>query len=342
METSSHSGSLTAGLTMVAPVAWGTTYVTVTELLPDGRPLLVATMRVLPAGLVLLVASAVMKPWRPHGPEWWRTAKLAIFNFGIFFPLLSVAVYRLPGGVAAAVGGLQPLFVAALSRPLAGRTPRSRDLVVGSLAAIGVCLVAIHPGAGLDPVGLLAAVGANLSFAVGVVLTKRYPAPANRIAATGWQLLIGGAFLLPLMIVVEGTPSSLSTHNLAGFAYLSLIGTALAFVVWFNGIRRLPAAAPPLLGLAAPVTGAVLGWVILDQSLTPLQLVGFAIAIGSIVYGASMGSSGVRTRIVMPVRSTPADLCRSIEGAGDQSSDGHRSRPVSRRGTRIADLGSAS
>ena len=102
------------------------------------------------------------------------------------------------------------------------------------------------------------------------------------------------------MIVVEGTPSSLSTRNLAGFAYLSLIGTALAFVVWFNGIRRLPAAAPPLLGLAAPVTGAVLGWVIIGQSLTPLQLVGFAIAIGSIVYGASMGSSGARTRIVMP------------------------------------------
>ena len=302
--TSFRSGSLTAGLTMLAPVAWGTTYVTVTQLLPDGRPLLVATLRVLPAGLVLLVASAVMKPWRPHGSEWWRTATLAIFNFGIFFPLLSVAVYRLPGGVAAAVGGLQPLFVATLARPLAGRTPHRRDLVVGSVAAVGVCLVAIHPGAGLDPVGLLAAVGANLSFAVGVVLTKRYPAPANRIAATGWQLLIGAAILVPLMIVVEGNPPSLSTRNLAGFAYLSFIGTALAFVVWFNGIRRLPAVAPPLLGLAAPVTGAVMGWAILGQALTPLQLVGFAVAIGSIVYGASMGSSRAVDRwIPHPCRS---------------------------------------
>lgn len=288
---------------MLAPIAWGTTYVTVTQLLPDGRPLLVAAMRVLPAGLVLLVVSAVIKPWRPHGSEWWRTTKLAIFNFGIFFPLLSVAVYRLPGGVASAVGGLQPLFVATLSRPLAGNVPRQRDLVVGSVAAIGVCLVAIHPGAGLDAVGLLAAVGANLSFAVGVVLTKRYAAPPNRIAATGWQLLIGGAILLPLMVVVEGAPPSLSERNLVGFAYLSLIGTALAFVVWFNGIRRLPAVAPPLLGLAAPVTGAVLGWAILDQSLTPLQLVGFAIAIGSIVYGASTGASGAR--VVVPQALAP-------------------------------------
>ncbi len=289
MKRSTHPATSTAGLTVLAPIAWGTTYVTVTELLPDGRPLLVATMRVLPAALVLLIVSAVTKPWRPHGSEWWRTVKLAIFNFGIFFPLLSVAVYRLPGGVAAAVGGLQPLFVATLSRPLAGRTPRRGELVVGFIAAIGVGLVAIHPGAGLDPVGLLAAVGANLSFAIGVVLTKKYSAPASRIAATGWQLLIGGVILLPVMVVVEGTPSSLSARNLAGFTYLSLVGTALAFVVWFNGIRRLPAVAPPLLGLAAPVTGAVLGWAILDQSLTRLQLVGFAIAIGSIVYGATMG-----------------------------------------------------
>ena len=98
------------------------------------------------------------------------------------------------------------------------------------------------------------------------------------------------------MVVVEGAPPSLSERNLVGFAYLSLIGTALAFVVWFNGIRRLPAVAPPLLGLAAPVTGAVLGWAILDQSLTPLQLIGFAIAIGSIVYGAWTGASGARVR----------------------------------------------
>jgi probable blue pigment (indigoidine) exporter len=290
MENTSKSNSLVAGVTVLAPIAWGTTYVTVTQLLPAGRPLLVATMRVIPAGLVLLVVGAFVSRWRPRGAEWWTTAKLAVFNFGVFFPLLSVAVYRLPGGVAAAVGGLQPLLVVLLSRLLAGRIPRMRELVIGVVAAAGVGLVAIHPGAGLDTVGLLAAAGANLSFAIGVVLTKRSPAPANRIAATGWQLLIGGAVLLPLMLIVEGAPPSLTGRNVAGFAYLSLVGTAVAFIVWFNGIRRLPAASPPLLGLAAPVTGALLGWIVLGQSLSPLQLAGFAITIGAIAYGGLLGS----------------------------------------------------
>jgi probable blue pigment (indigoidine) exporter len=290
MNMENTSNSVVAGMTVLAPIAWGTTYVTVTQLLPAGRPLLVATMRVVPAGLVLLVVGAFVSRWRPRGAEWWNTAKLAVFNFGLFFPLLSVAVYRLPGGVAAALGGLQPILVVVLSRIVSGRTPRMRELVVGCVAAFGVGLVAIHPGAGLDTLGLLAAAGANVSFAIGVVLTKRYPTPSNRIAATGWQLLIGGGLLLPLMLVVEGAPPALTGRNVAGFMYLSLIGTAVAFIVWFNGIRRLPAASPPLLGLAAPVTGALLGWTILDQSLSAVQLTGFAITIGAIAYGGLLGA----------------------------------------------------
>jgi probable blue pigment (indigoidine) exporter len=280
----------TAGATLLAPIAWGTTYVTITELLPHGRPLFVATMRVVPSGLVLLVAGAVASRWRPRGAEWWRTGVLAAANFGIFFPLLVAAAYRLPGGVAAAAGGLQPLLVAVLSWPVAGRRPRALDLAVGGAAVVGVGLVVIRPGAGLDPVGVIAAVAANVSFAFGVVLTRHFPAPSNRLAATGWQLLMGGMVLVPLTAVAEGAPPSLTGHNVAGFAYLSLAGTALAFVLWFNGIRRLPAAAPPLLGLAAPVTGALLGWAVLGQSLSPLQLTGFVVVLSAIAYGASLGT----------------------------------------------------
>lgn len=280
----------TAGATVMAPIAWGTTYVTVTELLPEGRPLLVAMMRVVPAGIALLIVGAFVSRWRPRGAEWWRTATLAVFNFGFFFPLLVVAVYRLPGGVAAAVGGLQPLLVVGLSWLVSGRRPRPLDVVIGAVAMFGVGLVVIHPGADLDPMGVLAAVGANVSFAIGVVLTKRFPTPSNRLAATGWQLLMGGVLLVPLMSVVEGAPPALTERNIVGFAYLSLIGTALAFVLWFNGIRRLPAAAPPLLGLAAPITGAALGWLVLGEALSPVQLGGFVITIAAIGYGASLGA----------------------------------------------------
>ena len=208
MKILSRGFAWTAGATLLAPIAWGTTYVTITELLPDGRPLLVAATRVVPAGLALLISGAFVSRWRPRGAEWWQTGTLSLFNFGIFFPLLIVAVYRLPGGVAAAVGGLQPLFVAALTWLLSRHRPRGLDLGVGCVAALGVGLVVLRPGADIDAVGVLAAVGANVSFSVGVVLTKRFAVPSNRLAATGWQLLMSGLILVPLAALVEGGPPS--------------------------------------------------------------------------------------------------------------------------------------
>ncbi len=312
--------------TLLAPLVWGTTYVTVTELLPPGRPLLVAALRVLPAGVLLVAVGRVSSSWRPRGGEWRQVATLATFNFALFFPLLIVAVYRLPGGVAAAAGGLQPMIVTALSWPLTGRRPRPADLVLGTVAVLGVGLVVIRPGAGLDPIGLVAAAGANASFAIGVVLTRRMPAPPNRISATGWQLLLGGAVLLPVTLAVEGRPPMLDASAIGGFAYLSLVGTALAFTLWFNGVRRLPALAPPLLGLAAPITGAVLGWLLVGDSLSGAQIVGFVVTVGAIAAGVFVADGG----------SAPVPVDGRALGRGDQpmttgtalNSPGSVSRPV--------------
>ena len=204
MNVKTNRGGRVAAATALAPVAWGTTYVTVTELLPAGRPLLVAAARVVPAGLALVAVGRVSSRWRPRGAEWGRTALLALCNFGLFFPLLIVAVYRLPGGVAAAAGGLQPLLVAGLSWVLCRRRPAGRELLVGVVATVGVGLVVVRPDADIDPVGVVAAVAANVSFAAGVVLTKRFPAPPHRLAATGWQLLLSGLLLVPLTLRRRG------------------------------------------------------------------------------------------------------------------------------------------
>lgn len=277
-------------LTAVAPVSWGTTYLTVTELLPAGRPLFVAAVRVLPAGLVVVVLGRMRSGWRPRGEWWWRTAVLAMCNFACFFPLLIVAVYRLPGGVAASFGGLQPMLVGGLTWMVARRRPGRVELVTGLVAAVGVALVVVRPGARFDLLGIAAAAAATTSFATGVVLTRRWSAPVDRVAATGWQLLLGGVPLLLAAIVVEGAPPTLDLRSLAGFAHLSLVGTALAYVLWFRGIERLPVAAPPLLGLAAPITGATLGWLVAGESLSGLQLLGFALVIGAIARGTLIGA----------------------------------------------------
>jgi probable blue pigment (indigoidine) exporter len=65
------------------------------------------------------------------------------------------------------------------------------------VAVVGVALVVLRPGAAFDPIGVLAAIAANIAFSVGVVLARRLPAPGNRLAWTGWQLLFSTAMLAP-------------------------------------------------------------------------------------------------------------------------------------------------
>ncbi|MEX0757390.1 MAG: DMT family transporter [Acidimicrobiia bacterium] len=271
--------------TLLAPISWGTTYVTITEFLPDDRPLTVAALRVLPAGLLLVGIGLARSGWRPRGHEWVRHGLIALFNFGLFFPLLVVATYRLPGGVVGAAGGLQPLLVAALTYALFRGRPSRRQVATGVIAAIGVGMVMLRPGVEVDAIGVGATVVATLSFAVAIVLTKHFPPARDRIAATGWQLLLSSLLLIPIAVIAEGTPPTLGPSELAAFAYLSLATTGIAFVLWFTGIERLPTPAPPLLGLAAPLTGAAVGWVALGQSLSLIQILGFGLTITAITLG---------------------------------------------------------
>ena len=270
---------LVGALTAVAPVTWGTTYVVTTEWLPPDRPLLAATVRALPAGLLLVAAGRVL----PRGAWWWKAAVLGTLNIGAFFALLFVAAYRLPGGVAAVLGAVQPLVVALLALPLLGQPLRARTFVLGGTGVAGVALVVLTDAARLDGLGVLAGLVGTVCMGAGVVLTKRWGRPVPVLAFTGWQLAAGGLLLLPLALAVEGLPSAVTAGQVGGFLYLAVVNTALAYVLWLRGIGLLPADRVSFLALLSPVVAAGAGWVLLGQSLGPLQLAGVVLALGSVV-----------------------------------------------------------
>ena len=134
-------GSTTAR-TALTPALWGTTYLVATELLPDGRPLLAAMVRALPIGLVFVARTGR----RPQGEWWWRTAVLGTLNIGAFFALLFVAAFRLPGGVAATAGAVQPLVAAAVAAVVLGEAFTRRTAIGGLVGVVGVALLVLRPG----------------------------------------------------------------------------------------------------------------------------------------------------------------------------------------------------
>lgn len=265
--------------TAFTPAVWGTTYVVATELLPAGRPLLVATVRALPVGVALVLRSRL----RPHGIWWWRAAVLGFLNIGAFFALLFVAAFRLPGGVAATAGAIQPLVASLIAVVVLREVFTRRTALAGLVGVGGVAMLVLQPGADLDPLGLAAAFAGTVSMATGVVLAKHWGRPVDLISFTGWQLTAGGLMLIPMALWFEGLPPSLTITNVAGFAWLGIIGTGLAYGLWFRGIQGLPVRMISFLVLLSPLVATALGWIVLDQSLTPLQLIGAALVVVAVV-----------------------------------------------------------
>ncbi|MDI1466068.1 EamA family transporter [Catellatospora sp. KI3] len=322
-------------LTALAPLTWGTTYIVTTELLPPGRPLLTGALRALPAGLLLLAAVRTL----PRGSWWWRAAALGTLNIGAFFPLLFLAAYRLPGGVAAVLGSVQPLLVIGLSAALLGQSARPRAVAAGLLGVAGVAgvaLVVLRPqSAGFDVLGLVAGLVGAGSMAAGTVLAKRWGRPdgVGPLTLTAWQLTVGGLLIVPLALAVEGLPPQLSVVNLAGYGYLATVGTALAYWLWWRGLDGMPAASAAFLSLLSPVTAVIVGWLALGQSLTPAQVTGVALALGATAVGA-VTANGRRAQPSCPAmgHSTGSDTSdcpatQLIEVGGGQ---GRGSRPAAR------------
>jgi probable blue pigment (indigoidine) exporter len=293
-------------VTALAPLIWGSTYLVTTELLPPGRPLLAGVMRALPAGLALVALTRRL----PQGIWWWRALALGALNIGTFFALLFIAAYRLPGGVAATILATQPLLVAALAAGLLGERLTLRTTIAATGGVAGVNLLVLRADARLDALGIAAAIGGAAVMATGVVLSKRWPSPAPLLATTGWQLVAGGLLLLPAALLVEGTPPTLSTTNLAGYGYLTIIGAALAYALWFRGIRDLSPTSASFLGLLSPLLATTLGWLVLGQELTAAQALGGLLVLTALTAGQTRNTQRATVPAHHRSRSHPSGAAR--------------------------------
>lgn len=275
----SRSTWLDVLITAMAPAIWGSTYIVTTEILPPDRPFTAALLRALPAGLLLVLYSRSL----PKRSEWPRLLVLAALNIGFFQALLFVAAYRLPGGLAAVVGAIQPLLVMGLVWSMDRQRPASVAVAASVVGIAGMAALLLAPGASWDPIGIAAAFVGTACMASGTYLTRRWRPTVPLLAFTGWQLLIGGLFLLPVAWLIDPPLPQLSPLQWLGYTYLSLFGALLAYVLWFRGIARLAPVAVSSLGLLSPLVAVLLGWALLGQSITGVALLGLIAVLGSIL-----------------------------------------------------------
>ncbi len=270
-----------AAVTAIAPVAWGASYVVTRELLPAGHPLWGAVLRAVPAGILL----SVVARRRPTGSWWWRSVVLGTLTIGAFFVLVYVAATTLPASIAATLMAVSPATLMLLAWPLLGQRPRRAALVGAALGLVGVCAMLLNGVVRPSPLGVLASLAAMTTSSVGFVVSVRWRGDQDVLSMTAWQLVAGGLVVVPFAAIVEGAPPPLDGREVAGFAYLTVVATAIAYVAWFFGLARLDAGAVGLIGLLNPVTGVALGTALAAETLSGLQLTGMVLVLVGILLG---------------------------------------------------------
>ena len=266
-------------ITALAPAIWGSTYIVTTQVLPPGLPFTAALLRTVPAGLLLLLGTRRL----PAAGQGGRLLVLSALNIGAFQALLFVAAYRLPGGLAAVVGSMAPLWVMGLAWGVDARRPTGPCLLACVCGVLGMAALLISSAAVWDTLGVAAALAGTACMATGTFLARRWQTSLPVLAFTGWQLLLGGLMLAPLVWVTEPSLPRLTLTQGLGYAYLSLVGALLAYALWFRGVARLPSVAVSSLGLLSPLTAVLLGWSLLGQSLTAWSLVGLLTVLASVL-----------------------------------------------------------
>jgi DME family drug/metabolite transporter len=286
---------------LLAAVCFGTTG-TAQALGPDdATPLTVGAARLLVGGVALLLVARAARararrepeehgdPSGPQVPVPPRWSPLVVLATGV-----AVAAYQLTffAGVertGVAVGtvvalGSAPAFAGALDRVVNGQHLHGGWVRSTSLAVLGVALlVGAGSSADVDPVGVLLALGAGAGYASYTVGSKRLIVqghPPEDVMAAGF----GSAAVLLLPILVVGETAWLLTPGGVALAlFLGLVPTALAYLLFGRGLRRLASGEVATLTLAEPLTATVLGVLVLGERPGALAVLGAALVLAGLV-----------------------------------------------------------
>lgn len=237
------------------------------------------------AGLVLVaVALARGVPLAVPREQWPRLIIAGFLSIAAFNVLLAFAQLMAPTSRAAILTFTMPIWATLLALPILGeRFDRRRLLGLGLGISGLVCLgLPLIRSGQLSP-GLALALLAALSWALGTIVTKRWPVAAPALTIAAWQLLVGGAAAGLGMLVFEGlpVPKLLSPKVAAALSFHIVGAQALAYFLWFVVVARLPAGIASLGTLMVPAVGVLGSVLLLGERPTPTDWLGLTLVVAA-------------------------------------------------------------
>lgn len=276
-------------LVLLAALCFGTTG-TAQALGPEAPPAVVGAARIAVGAALLLVVARWLAP-RAHGRWPWRAVLVGAAGVAGYQVTFFAAVDATGVAVGTVVAlGSGPLFVGLLARALHGEPLTRRWTAATALAVAGVAVL-VAPGADatIRPLGLALALGAGLSYAGYTVAAKGLLAAGHAPEAVMARLFaLGAAALAPVLVLAY--PGELgSSGGVALALYLGAVPTALAYVLFARGLRRLPAGEVATFMLAEPLAATALAALVLGERPKAVALAGVALVLAGLAVLATPG-----------------------------------------------------
>ena len=287
----------------VVYVVWSTTFVAIRVVNETLPPMLATGVRFLVAGGVLLPIALRFGDRsgdRPHAAQWRGAAVVAVLlmvggNGGIVW-----AERTIPSGMAGLAIATVPLWMAAIDRIVLGRrqpTPVFVGLVIGFAGA--ALLVGGNALDGeIDMGGLLVAFAAAASWAAGSIYQRHAVLPRRPFVAAGMEMLLGAAMFF-LIGTLAGEPGKVdlelfSRASVFALAYLIAIGSWVGFTSYLWLLRVARTSLVATYAYVTPVGAVLLGWLLLDESLSIRTVVAGAIIVIAVAIIISTGGTARR------------------------------------------------
>ncbi len=242
------------------------------------------------AGVLAVVG--IRRPWLPA----LRRAPLGLVltgvGLGAYQALSFVAVADAGVAVATVVSiGIAPVVTTLAEAALARRPPAPPALlaVVAGVAGLGLVVGAPSTSGSRPLAGVLAATAAGLGFALTALLVGGVARTVEAAAVTGVSTLVGALALAPLAWAA-GLGASARPATLAAVVYLGVVTTAVAYQLFYAGMRTTSGSAAAVLTLLEPLVAAALAVVVLGERLTPAAVAGGVLLLGAVLVAYGRGS----------------------------------------------------
>ena len=257
---------------LILSLIWGASFLFIKVAVATIPPFSVAFGRTALAAvllyLVLRSRGLSMPGW---GSVWGTFLLMGLFNGAVPYTLITWAEIHIDSGLAAIVNALMPLFTVLLAHLFTGDERLSWMKIVGIfLGFLGVVALigpAALKGLGKDVIAQLAVMAAAGCYAIAIIYGRRLKGITPLVSATG-QLFCAAVLTLPMVLVFDA-PWALSPSfiSVAALTCLSLLGTALAYLLYYYLLQRIGSTNLSLVTYLLPITGVFWGALLLGERL---------------------------------------------------------------------------